>query len=139
MNRVYVCRLMGYPDGPSRARLLNMKAGDIALIQGNVHLQKGVEEEQYFYHRALKLFSAYKVGTNHRNFTKNTYSQATLLGRVIGEFVATPDLFYEGYVKVMTWREKTAKHAHGQTSRLLLQFIINGVELCKSYICIHTY
>ena len=84
---------MGYPDGPSRARLLNMKAGDIALIQGNVHLQKGVEEEQYFYHRALKLFSAYKVGTNHRNFTKNTYSQATLLGRVIGEFVATPDLF----------------------------------------------
>ena len=99
-----------------------MKVGDIALIQGNVHLQKEPDEEVYYYHGALKLFSAYKVGTNYRDFIRNTYSQATLLGRVIGEFVATPNSFYEGYINSITWREKTEEHAHGQTSRFMLQY-----------------
>ena len=91
------------------------------MIQGNLHLQikKVVEKKSSYYHGALKLFSAYKVGTDYRDFIQNTYSQGTVLGKVIGEFIATSDPFYEGYINVMTWRDRVENHMHVQTSRLL--------------------
>ena len=108
-----------------------MKVDDIALIQGHANSYRRERkvnlenEEEFYYHGALQVCSAYKVGTNYKNFMKNkTYSQATVLGRVIGEFVATPDPFYEGYIKMLTWNYRTKEHVQGRTSR----FVISGME-----------